>query len=261
MALANWSVSVAFGGLGVPGAGEAAAGEGAPGDDADAFGFAEAHHLALFFAVEEVVVVLHGDEAGPAVEVGDVEGLGKLPGVHGGGSDVADLAGFDDVVEGFHGLFDGGFVVPAVDLVEVDVVGAEALEALVELEEDLFAGEALAVGVVAHDAVELGGDDGVFAFGVGFEEAAEELFAGAGGVDVGGVEEVDAEVEGLLEEGLAVGFAESPGVAAGTKRAGGWDAVGHAAEADAGDFEAGLAEIYVVHAFFSFGGVPPLPGI
>ena len=76
----------------LPGAGQAAAGQRAPGDDADAFGQAEAHHLALFFAVEQVVVVLHGDEARPAVQVGEVERLGELPGVHGRGADVADLA-------------------------------------------------------------------------------------------------------------------------------------------------------------------------
>ncbi len=151
----------AFCGFGLPGAGESSAGQRAPGDDADAFGFAEAKHLPLFFAVEEVVVVLHGDEAGPAVEVGNVEGFGELPGVHGGGSDVADFAGFYDVVEGFESLFDGSLVVPAVDLVEVDVVGAEAAEALVEFEEYLFAGETFAVGIVAHDSIELGGDDDV----------------------------------------------------------------------------------------------------
>jgi hypothetical protein len=67
----------------VPGAGEAAAGEGAPGDDADLLVLAEGHHLALFLAVEEVVVVLHGDEARPAVGVGEVEGFGELPGEHG----------------------------------------------------------------------------------------------------------------------------------------------------------------------------------
>ncbi len=169
--------------------------------------------------------------------------------VHGGGADVADLAGLHDVVEGFHGLFDGGFVVPAMDLVEVDVVGAEALEALVEFEEDLLCGRGpWPLGSSRMAVEELGGDDGVFAFGVGFEEAAEDLFAGADGVDVGGVEEVDAEVEGLFEEGLAVGFVERPGVAAGAERAGRRDAVGHAAEADAGDFEAGFAEIDIFHA-------------
>ena len=178
-------------------------------------------------------MVLHGDEAGPAVEVGDVEGLGELPGVHGGGSDVADLAGLYNVMEGFHRLFDRSFVVPAVDLIEVDVVSAQTLEALVEFKEDLFAGKTFGVGVVAHGVEELGGDDGVFALGVGLEEAAEELFAGAYGVDVGGVEEVDAEVEGLLEEGLAVGLVEGPGVAARAEGASGWYSVGHAAEAEA----------------------------
>ena len=205
----------------LPGAGEAAAGQRAPGNDADAFGLAEAHHLALFFAIEQVVVVLHGDEARPAVQVGEIERLGELPGVHGRRADVAHLAGLDHVVQRFERLFDGRFVVPAVNLVEVDVVGLEAAQALVELEEDRFAREAAAVGLVAHDAVDLGGDDDGFAAGVGLEEAAEDLFAVAAGVDVGGVEEIDAEIEGLAEEGLAFVFVERPGVAAGPERAGG----------------------------------------
>ena len=41
-----------------------------------------AYHFALFFAVDEVVVVLHGDEFVPSVAVGDVlQGL-ELPGGH-----------------------------------------------------------------------------------------------------------------------------------------------------------------------------------
>ena len=63
-------------------------------------------------------------------------------------ADIADFAGLDDIVD-FEGLFDGGFVVPAVNLVEVDVVGLESAEALVKLEEDLFAREALASGAMA----------------------------------------------------------------------------------------------------------------
>ena len=47
-------------------AGEEAAGQRAPGDDADALVAAEREHLALFLAIDEVVVVLHRDEAGPA---------------------------------------------------------------------------------------------------------------------------------------------------------------------------------------------------
>ena len=83
--------------------------------------------------------------------------LDELPGVHGRGTDVSDFSSADDVVEGLHGLFDGGVGVPAVDLVEVDEVGLEAAEGLVELEEDGFAGETGAVGAGPHDTVDLGG--------------------------------------------------------------------------------------------------------
>ena len=45
------------------------------------------------------------------------------------------------------------------DLVEVYVIGAETLQAVVELGEYGFAGEAVAVGAWAHDAPDFGGDD------------------------------------------------------------------------------------------------------
>ena len=52
-----------------------------------------AYHFALFFAVDEVVVVLHGDEFVPAVAVGDVlQGL-EFPGGH-----LQELAIFCDRV-------------------------------------------------------------------------------------------------------------------------------------------------------------------
>jgi hypothetical protein len=45
-----------------------------------------------------------------------------------------------------------------VDLVEVDVVGAQALQAGVDLGHDGLARQAGGVGVLAHGAVDLGGD-------------------------------------------------------------------------------------------------------
>ena len=36
----------------------------------------------LLFSVDQVVVVLHADEPGPAMKVGQAEGLGELPGLH-----------------------------------------------------------------------------------------------------------------------------------------------------------------------------------
>ena len=78
----------------------------------------------------------------------------------------------------FQRFFDWCFVIPAVNLVEVHVVGLQTAEALVEFEKDGFAGETVAVGFVAHHAVELGGNDDGFAADVGFQEPPKHLLAG-----------------------------------------------------------------------------------
>src|SRR5580698_9754628 len=84
--------------FGFRGAGKASTRERTPGYDADAFDLTETHHLALFFAINEVVVVLHRDEAGPAPQVRKIERLGKLPSIHGRSADIARLAGLDHIV-------------------------------------------------------------------------------------------------------------------------------------------------------------------
>jgi hypothetical protein len=110
-----------------------------------------------------------------------------------------------------------------------------------------LAREAGGVGVFAHGAVELGGDHHLVAPGKLAHRAAQELFAGAVGVDVGGVEEVDAGLEGLAVQRAAALFVHGPLVRAALRVA-----VGHAAQAEAGDLQAGLAESCVFHAFSSF---------
>jgi hypothetical protein len=111
-----------------------------------------------------------------------VEGFGELPGVHGGSAEVADLTGLDQVVQGFEGLLERGGVVVAVDLVEVDVVGAESPQAVVDFGHDRFAGEAFAVGARPHRVAQFGGDDDVVAVGEVGERAAQDLLAGAVGI-------------------------------------------------------------------------------
>ena len=66
-------------------------------------------------------MILHADELDPAVFLGTALHHDELIGPHAGGADVADFSGFDEVVEGFHGFFDGGGGVEAVDLEQVDV--------------------------------------------------------------------------------------------------------------------------------------------
>src|ERR1051325_8065028 len=222
-------------------AGKEAARERAPGDHADAFLQAEGEHLPLLLTVDEVVVRLHGDAARPAVEVGRVLHLRELPREHARGAEVAGLAGFDDVVQRLERLLDRRVMVEAVDLKEVDVLHAEAAEGGVDGVHDVLAGEAAAVRTLADLEEALRGDHRFLARGQLAQRAADDFFAHAARVHVRGVEEVDARLEGALEEGTRRVFVEDPGA----PRAG---AVGHGAEADAGDFETGLAEIDVLHA-------------
>src|ERR1035437_1875839 len=61
---------IAFGAFTLPGARQAATRQGTPGNDPDAFGLAKADHLPLFFPIEQVPMILHGNETGPAMQVG-----------------------------------------------------------------------------------------------------------------------------------------------------------------------------------------------
>ena len=58
----------------------------------------------------------------------DVEGLHQLPGGHVAGPDVAHLAVTHQVVEAPQSLVERRKRVVATDLVEIDVIGAQALE-------------------------------------------------------------------------------------------------------------------------------------
>ena len=73
----------------------------------------------------------------------------------------------------------------------------------------------MAIGFVAHQAVHLGGQNDGFAARVFLQKAAQDGFTVAAGVNIGGIEKIDAEIEGLAQERLGVGFVQGPGVAAG----------------------------------------------
>ena len=221
-------------------AGEEAAGQRAPGDDAHALRPALRDHLALFFAVDQVVVVLHRNELRPAVRFGHVLGLRELPGVHAGCADVERLACPHHIVQRLHRLLDRRVRVPAVDLVEVHVIRAEALERGIDALHHMLARKPAVVRVAAHRVAQLGGDDHLVALGQLLEGAAGDLFTGADRVDVRGVEEVDASIECALDERPGVGVIEDPVAPLAA-------AVGHHAETDARDFEAGLAQVAVLH--------------
>lgn len=200
-------------------AGEVAAAQRRPGDEADARVVAEAVHLALLLAVQQVVVVLHADKLGPAVLLGRELQARKLRGPHAAGANVPHLARLDEVVQRLHGLLDGGSGVEAVDLEQVDVRGVEPAQRRLDLVEDGGARQAKGVlvvlgrfkggardkvaglGLLAHGPVALGENNDLFARDVVLLNGlADNLLGHAVGVDVGRVPGVDATIVGGLEE-------------------------------------------------------------
>ena len=100
--------------------GEETTGQGRPRDDAEPFFLTQRNHFSFLFPVEEVVVILHGHEARPAVALTDAQHAHELPCIHGARPDIADFALSDQLVERFQCFLTRRIRIKAVDLVEVD---------------------------------------------------------------------------------------------------------------------------------------------
>ena len=114
----------------------------------------------------------------------------ELVAVHRGGSDGADLSGLDQLVKRRHRLFDRSRVVKSVDLVQVQVIRPEPSERSLYLPCNRILGEMSVV------EVDLGGENDLVARNAKRLQGGAKVFlARAMRVAVGGVEEVDAEIE------------------------------------------------------------------
>ncbi len=104
-------------------------------------------------------MILHRDELCPAMLLSDVQCLLELPRPHGRGADVTSLACPHNIIQRFHRLFDRSLVIPAMDLVEVDVIRLKPLQAVLDLPQDRLARQSASVWFFTHFAVDLGGND------------------------------------------------------------------------------------------------------
>jgi hypothetical protein len=118
--------------------------------------------------------------------------------------DVSDLALGDEVSERLQRLLDVDAGVRAVQLIEVYPVCLQPPQRVLDGAHYPAARSPAAVGVFPHRVEELGGEDGVVA--ATLERFADDFLGLAGPVDVGGVGEVDASVEGGVDDadGLVV---------------------------------------------------------
>ena len=163
--------------------------------------------------------------------------LGQPPRREVGATDVAHLALAHEVVQRAQRFLDRGARIETVDLIQVDPVGAQAAQTVLDGGHDVAAGAALFHADVVHRIAELGGQDDVFA------AVAEHLTHRGFGtatlaIGVGGVEQSDAEIDGFVDDGA--GRLEVDAAA---------EIV--AAEADGGHEQAGRAQISDFHRLCS----------
>ena len=196
---------------------------------------ADRDQLPLILAVKQVVVVLHHGERRPAVIARDDLHVVELVAIHRGGTERPDFAGLHEVIKSLHRFLDRMLVVKAVNDVEVEVVGPEALQRPVNLTVDRFAGEPPLV------KVNLGRNHHVLTLRVPLQRFPEILFARPRGVAVRGVKEVDPEVERVLHDRGARVLVERPLVHRPRF------SETHAADTHLRDADIGLTEMRIFH--------------
>ncbi len=245
-------------------AAQQAGGQRRIGEQADILVVRQLRHVEVIMAIEQIVFVLHGGDTRQAARFGQRDEFLGAPGRLVGQPDGADLAGLHAVVQRLELLVHVGerplavlakrVVAPGlaevemaavrpVDLVEIDIVGLQALQAGIDRLADRRAGDRLALADIGPaGAGDLGGKHHVLALaGLGEPVADDRLGERIGlrrkrrgRVEFGGVEEIDAVFDGIVHllEGFGPGVLRTPG---------------HGAEADFGDGYAGAAECIVLH--------------
>jgi len=97
-----------------------------------------------------------------------------------------------------------------VDLQQIDIFHVQASQAVINGAKDLRPGEAFCQ--IAHLMVHLGGDYHFLAASEVAQRLADDLFAAAIGVAVGGIKEVNAALESVFDDRTAALFRQRPGV-------------------------------------------------
>ena len=223
-------------------AGEITAGERTPRNQRDPLVYAQRIHFALFLTIDQVVVVLHGDKTMPAVLFGRIERLGELPGGHAAGSEVAHLAGADEAIKRFERFFNRRGKVPAVNLVQVDIVHFEAAQGILTGFNDMFAAQPPSVRAIAHGPVDLGRQDNIVARGHLTQPLAGNLLAHANRVDIRGIKKGHTRFKGEREVLSRLVFPDGPFAPFAIP-------VAHASHADARNRHPRIPEPCVLHAF------------
>ena len=128
-----------------------------------------------------------------------VDELRDAPAVEIAESQVAHLAGTDEIAEGADGFLQRCFKIVAVQVVDVDVVGSQPLQARFQFERHPLAAAAARIRVGRDGRVlHLGREHPALA--VLRDELADHALGAALGVAVGGIDEIDAGTERRIDD-------------------------------------------------------------
>jgi hypothetical protein len=122
-----------------------------------------------------------------------------------------------------------------VDVIDVDPLGLEALQRLLDLANDVPAVVARVVHMRAAPAMHFGREDNAVAQAAAGHPVADDRFGFSVVVDVGGVDEIPAELDIGVEDALRLSCV-------------GASAEVHGAEAERSHLDAGSAEDAIVHS-------------
>ncbi|CAH1673137.1 hypothetical protein CHELA40_13810 [Chelatococcus asaccharovorans] len=182
--------------------------------------------------------------------LGDAEGLGHVPGRPVGYPDVAHVPVANQDVQRLQRLLDRRHVVKAVDLIEIDMLKLEALQACLDLIQKVDARGAGAVGSLANPPEGLGRNHDLVAGDAQIAQGLpRNLFRQAGGIDIRRIDEVDAGIKRCPHEFVGFGLLEPAHILPDAFAA----PEGHGAEAKLRNEQAGLAQCIVTHGWKSLG--------
>ena len=214
--------------------GEPPAGQRAPHDGAHPVSLDHRQDVPFDVPGEDAVGRLLADESLEAAPLAGPMGLHDHRGREGRTSEVTNLPLMHQVRQRPERLLKRRLRPGAMDLVQVDVVGAQPAEGVLDLPRDPQSGIALLVHSGTHLAVDLGGQD--YLVPPSLQGLADDLFRRAFAIDVGRVDEVDPGVERSLDDANGVVDVR---VAPGAEH--------HGSQAERADVHSCLAELSIFH--------------
>ena len=189
--------------------------------------------LRLDHPVERVIIGLAHHRPVDAELVAQPADLGHAPGAVVGDAEIADLPVPHEIAHRPHGLAERRLVILLVEVVDVDVVGAEPAQARLRRAHHPFARQPAAIRVLSHAVAELGRQHPLVA--LRRDRAPRHLFRHALGIGVRGIDEVHPR--------LARQRHDAP-----RRRLVGRPAEIHRAETERRNLEPAAAEIAIFHA-------------